>query len=778
MRLDDERKIFTQTYQIGGMDCSSCADEIRKALLKIEGISNAIVDVDESKISIKYFEKENSLDEIEKKISELGFQIQHEGSRITTVLKVSGMDCAIEENTIREGFKNFPGIESLRFDLINHKLIISHSATEGKLINRLKTLGFESEIYTNLSHVKNRYKGKRKLRIAYLISAGVLAFTGMILELFNVPFYFILPIFILSIIAGGWRVTTKAFYSILNLNIDINVLMTLAVIGACFLGEWAEASAVMFLFALSLQIENFSIEKAKSSIQNLLKIIPDVALIKSGNEFIEIFVSEIKLGDEVFIKAGERIPIDGIVLEGSSTVNQAPITGESNHLAKVKNDPVYAGTINIKSPLLIKATGSFKDSQFAKIISLLEEASSKTKSNLQRTVDKFAKYYTPVIVISAILTTFIPTLIFNKPFDFWFYNSLVLLVIGCPCALVISTPVCIVSGISRAAKLGAIIKGPVYLENFGSVDAIVFDKTGTLTEGTPKVEKIIPFNHLDEKEIISIAYAIEINSEHAIADAIVSYAEEKRIPLEKIEDFQILESGVSAQFKRKKFILGQPKLLKNLLSIELKEKISALEKEGYTVVILSEEESPCALICFSDSLRKNMKKTIDDFNNLGVKDLYILSGDNKQTVASTAKDLGIENYFWEQTPTQKLSTVEELNKKYKMLAMVGDGVNDAPALAASKIGIAMGKIGTDAAIETSNITLVGDDISKLPKILQLSRKAVKVIKENIFLAIGIKIIFITLTFIGIASMWSAIFADMGTSLIVVFNGLKILNTKL
>ncbi len=778
MRLDNERKIFTRTYQIGGMDCSSCAEEIRKALLKIEGISNATIDVDESKVSINYFEKEYSLDKVEKKISELGFQIQHEGSRITTVLKVNDMDCTIEENTIREGFKNFPGIESLRFDLINHKLIISHSSTEGKLMNRLKTLGFESEIYTNLLHVKNKYKGKRKLRIAYLISAGVLAFTGMILEFFNVPFYFILPIFIFSIIAGGWRVTTKAFYSILNLNIDINVLMTLAVIGACFLGEWAEAAAVMFLFALSLHIENFSIEKAKSSIQNLLKIIPDVSLIKSGDEFLEISVNEIKLGDEVFIKAGERIPIDGIVLEGSSTVNQAPITGESNHLVKIKNDHVYAGTINIKSPLLIRATGSFKDSQFAKIISLLEEASSKTKSNLQRTVDKFAKYYTPIIVISAILTIFVPTLFFSEPFNFWFYNSLVLLVIGCPCALVISTPVSIVSGISRAAKLGAIIKGSVYLENFGSVNAIVFDKTGTLTEGTPKVEKIIPLGNLEEKDIISTAYAIEINSEHAVADAIVSYAEENNFPLERIENFQILESGVSAQFKGKKFILGQPKLLKDILSSELKEKISALEKEGYTVIILSEEESPCALICFSDSLRKNMKKTVDNFKNLGVKDLYILSGDTKQTVASTAKDLGIEHYFWEQTPTQKLSTVEELNKKYKMLAMVGDGVNDAPALAASKIGIAMGKIGTDVAIETSNITLVGDDISKLPKILQLSRKAVKVIKENIFLAIGIKIIFITLTFIGIASMWSAIFADMGTSLIVVFNGLKILNTKL
>ncbi|MBU1298542.1 MAG: heavy metal translocating P-type ATPase [Bacteroidetes bacterium] len=412
------------------------------------------------------------------------------------------------------------------------------------------------------------------------------------------------------------------------------------------------------------------------------------------------------------------------------------------------------------------------------IITLLEEASSKSKSKLQRVVDKFSSYYTPLIVTSAVLISIVPTLFFGGEFDYWFYKSLVLLVIGCPCALVISTPVSIVSGISRASKLGAIIKGPAYLESIGKTDAVVFDKTGTLTEGLLKVEKIIPLNNLSEEEIISVAYAIEINSEHAIADAIVNYAEEKEISLEQIENFKIIESGVSAQFRSRNFTLGQPKIFNRLFSDEIASSISKLEGDGLTVIVLVENNSPVALICFSDMLRVNMKRTIDEIKSLGVKDLYILSGDNRSIISRTAGDIGIDNFYYEQTPSQKLSVVTELNKKHQMLTMIGDGVNDAPALAVSKIGIAMGKIGTDIAIESSDITLVGDDISKLPKLIHLSRKVVNVIKENIFVSLAIKAVFILLTFLGIATMWSAVFADMGTSLLVVFNSLKILKFKL
>ncbi|MBU2446349.1 MAG: cation-translocating P-type ATPase [Bacteroidetes bacterium] len=778
MKRENDQKLSHVTFQIGGMDCASCADEIKIALLKISGVTNVIVNADDSKVDIDFAENENSQSEFARKLSELGFQIQKTGSRIRTLLKVSEMDCAVEEKIIRDEFKKFNDVESLQFDLLNKKLIVTHSSNDGTLINRLKTLGFRSEIYPNLLHHKNKSSSKRKFQIGFIIASGILALTGMMLELFETPLSVVLPIFILSIAAGGWRVVHKAFYSIKNLKIDINVLMTLAVVGASIIGEWTEAAAVMFLFALSLQIESMSIDKAKSSIQNLMKIIPDKALIKKGNDFLEILINDIVPGDMIFVKAGERIPIDGIVLEGTSTVDQSSITGESKHELKIKEESVYAGTINLKSPLLIQTTGSFKESQFAKIITLLEEASTKSKSQLQRVVDKFSSYYTPLIVTSAVLISIVPTLFFGGEFDYWFYKSLVLLVIGCPCALVISTPVSIVSGISRASKLGAIIKSPSYLESLGKTDAVVFDKTGTLTEGLLKVEKIIPLNNLSEKEIISIAYAIEINSEHAIADAIVNYAEEKEISLEQIENFKIIESGVSARFRGRNFTLGQPKIFNRLFSDEIASSISKLEGDGLTVIVLVENNSPVALICFSDLLRDNMKRTIDEIKSLGVNDLYILSGDNQSIISRTAKDIGITNFYFEQSPAQKLDVVTELNTKHKMLTMIGDGVNDAPALAVSKIGIAMGKIGTDMAIESSDITLVGDDISKLPKLIQLSRKVVMVIKENIFVSLAIKAVFILLTFLGIATMWSAVFADMGTSLLVVFNSLKILKIKL
>jgi Cd2+/Zn2+-exporting ATPase len=778
LKRENEQKLSHVTFQIGGMDCASCADEIKLALLKLDGVSSVTVHPDDSRVDIDFIENQKSLGEFIRKLSELGFQIQEAGSRIRTVLRVSGMDCAAEEKIIREGFKNFIGVESLQFDLLNKKLIVTHSTNDGKLIKRLKILGFNSEIYPNLLHLKNSSSSKRKFQIGFVIVSGILAFIAMALEVLDVSLSIILPIFILSIIAGGWKVVQRAFYSIRNLKIDINVLMTLAVIGAGFIGEWAEAAAVMFLFALSLQIESISIDKAKSSIQNLMKIIPDKALIRKGNDFIEVQVSDIVPGDLVFVKAGERIPIDGIAVDGTSTVDQSSITGESKHELKTKEDSVYAGTINLKSPLLIQSTGSFKESQFAKIVTLLEEASTKSKSKLQRVVDKFSSYYTPLIVSSAVLISVIPTIFFGGEFNYWFYNSLVLLVIGCPCALVISTPVSIVSGVSRASKLGAIMKGPVFLENIGKTDAVVFDKTGTLTEGLLKVEKIISLDNLTEDEIISIAYAIEINSEHAIADAIVNYAEEKEIELEQIDNFKIIERGVSAQYRRKEFTLGQPKIFSKHISEQIAKSVSKLEDEGLTVIVLVENDSPVALICFSDMLRENMKRTIDEIKGLGVKDLYILSGDNQSIIFRTAKDIGIENYYYEQTPAQKLNVVNELNNKHKMLTMIGDGVNDAPALAVSKIGIAMGKIGTDIAIESSDITLVGDDISKLPKLIRLSRKVVNVIKENIFASIAIKAIFILLTFLGIATMWSAVFADMGTSLLVVFNSLKILKLKL
>lgn len=459
-------------------------------------------------------------------------------------------------------------------------------------------------------------------------------------------------------------------------------------------------------------------------------------------------------------------------------INQSPITGESKLIAKVRGDHCYAGTINQKGTLIIEATSTYKDSHFSKILALLEEATTNSKSELQRVVDVFAKYYTPVVVFLAFVISLYSYFIDQQELYSSIYKGLILLVISCPCALVISTPVAILSSLARAAKFGALFKGGIFLENLHRVDAVAFDKTGTLTEGNLKIEKIIPLKDISEDDLIQIAYNLEIRSEHSIADAIVNYAKEKNFEAEVIEDFKVEVGAVSGIYKNRKYKIGQPKLFQKLLKDDQKQIVNNLEETGYTVIVLIEEDTPIGLICLIDSLRESIKKTVESLRKEGVKEFFILSGDNKSIVEKVASEVGIEKYFAELKPSDKVELIDDLRKNYPMIAMIGDGLNDAPALKKASIGIAMGKIGVDATIESSDITLIGDDIAKLPKLFRLSRKTVKTIKENISLSISIKFAFVILAFLGYASMWGAIFADMGTSLIVIFNSLRLLKTEI
>jgi Cd2+/Zn2+-exporting ATPase len=776
MRIDKQE--VEKSFQVGGVDCPVCATEVQKELSKLDGIISANIDIESSKISVKIKSYQTSIEDVEKTLSQLGLQIHKEGSRQTSIFYVEGMDCANEERVVREALKVIDGIDDIKFDLVNQRLIVVHRIAEGKIIQALRSIGFNAEIYHNKLHLKSAHQKKKTYQIFFIALSSLFVIAGMISEYLELPASITIALFAISVLSGGYKIFHKAFLSAKKLIIDINVLMSLAVFGALIIGKYSEAAVVMLLYAVSLQLESFSIDKAKSSINKLIALIPEYSTVKRGNDFIAIPTTEVRIGDLILIKPGEKIPVDGIVIDGSSVINQSPITGESKLIAKVRGDHCYAGTINQKGTLIIEATSTYKDSHFSKILVLLEEATTNSKSELQRVVDVFAKYYTPVVVFLAFVISLYSYFIDQQELYSSIYKGLILLVISCPCALVISTPVAILSSLARAAKFGALFKGGIFLENLHRVDAVAFDKTGTLTEGNLKIEKIIPLKDISEDDLIQIAYNLEIRSEHSIADAIVNYAKEKNFEAEVIEDFKVEVGAVSGIYKNRKYKIGQPKLFQKLLKDDQKQIVNNLEETGYTVIVLIEEDTPIGLICLIDSLRESIKKTVESLRKEGVKEFFILSGDNKSIVEKVASEVGIEKYFAELKPSDKVELIDDLRKNYPMIAMIGDGLNDAPALKKASIGIAMGKIGVDATIESSDITLIGDDIAKLPKLFRLSRKTVKTIKENISLSISIKFAFVILAFLGYASMWGAIFADMGTSLIVIFNSLRLLKTEI
>jgi len=476
------------------------------------------------------------------------------------------------------------------------------------------------------------------------------------------------------------------------------------------------------------------------------------------------------------IKPGERIPMDGIVSAGSSTVNQSPITGESMPLEKSVNDEVFAGTINDKGSLEVRVTEKFENSTLSRIIHLVEEAQVK-KAPSQSFVEKFARYYTPAVVSFAALLAILPPLVLGASFNEWFYRALVLLVISCPCALVISTPVTIVSGLTNAARNGILIKGGAYLENFGKLKALAFDKTGTLTEGKPKVQTIIPISHTNENEILTIATSIESRSEHPLALAIMEYAHSKNIPLQTLENFEsITGKGVRASINGATYLIGNHRLFEEngWCEDEIHQHLEKIERKNHSAIILGKKERILGIIDIADSIRENTAEAIENLNRAGIRKTIMLTGDNYQTAAAIAGDLKIDEFHAELLPEDKVIAIKNLLAEYEQVAMIGDGINDAPALATATIGISMGTSGTDTALETADIALMKDDLGKLAYLKKLSRKTVRIIKQNIFTALFLKGIFVLLAIPGLATLWMAVFADMGASLLVVFNGLRAL----
>lgn len=584
-----------------------------------------------------------------------------------------------------------------------------------------------------------------------------------------------------SMLIGGYTLFKKGLRNLSRFTFDMSTLMTIAIIGAALIGEWSEGATVVILFAISEALERFSMDKARQSIESLMDIAPKEALIRRNNQELMINVDDIQKGDIMIVKPGQKLAMDGIVIKGTSNINQAAITGESVPVTKTIDDEVFAGTLNEEGLLEVKVTKLVADTTLSKIIHLVEEAQAE-RAPSQAFVDKFAKYYTPVIVVLAFLISIIPPL-FGGDWNVWIYQGLSVIVVGCPCALVISTPVSVVTAIGNAARNGVLIKGGIHLEEAGSLKVIAFDKTGTLTEGVPVVTDIVTLDG-NENELLTITAAIEKGSQHPLASAIIKKAEDIGVNINgvSVEEFQsITGKGVKARVKNDMYYVGSPNLFEETLSngIEntIREKISTLQTQGKTVMILGTANRILCLIAVADQMRKTSKEVIQKLHQLGIEKTVMLTGDNHRTALAIGNEIGVSEIKADLLPEDKLNFIKELREKHQNVAMVGDGVNDAPALAASTVGVAMGGAGTDTALETADVALMSDDLSKLPFTIKLSRKALGTIKQNITFSLVVKALALLLVIPGWLTLWIAIFADMGATLLVTLNSLRLLRVK-
>lgn len=700
---------------------------------------------------------------------------------IQTTLRVAGMDCADEVEALEQVFRPLKGVREARVNLMGGKVTLFHdeSVTPEQLIAAVASTGMQA--VRDGDDAADLEGAKRMRQIAVAIS-GVFTGLGLLVQWMSFAPLLADAAFGIAIAAGGWFVVPKAWRALRRFALDMNVLMTLAVVGALAIHEWSEGAAVAFLFALSEMLEAFSLARARKAVQSLMQLTPETALLKDGADFREVPVEQVSVGATIAVKSGSRVPLDGVVTAGQSAINQAPITGESMPVEKKPGNTVFGGTINGAGSLEIRTTKAYTDTTIAKIIHLVEEAQSQ-KAPSQRFVDVFAHYYTPSVMVGALLVILAPPLFFHGAWLTWFYRGLVLLVIACPCALVISTPVSVVSGLTAMARRGVLIKGGAVLEAVGKLRALAVDKTGTITEGKPHVTKVIAVNSTPENEIIRIAAAIDTHSEHPLAQAVVAYANEKKVAFPRSETYQAQNGrGAEAVIEGHHYFVGNHRYAHELAvcSPELEKQLAEIEADAQSVVVVGHKpHEGCkgevlGILAVGDAMRTNAPEAIAALHRAGIVKIIILSGDNQRTASAIAKKAGIDEAHGDLLPDQKIERVKALLATERYVGMIGDGVNDAPAMAAASVGIAMGGAGTDTAIETADMALMQDDLSKIAEAITLGRRTVRIIQFNIAFALALKAVFLILAILGHASLWLAILADTGATLLVIANALRLL----
>ncbi|MBP9146084.1 MAG: cadmium-translocating P-type ATPase [Thermoanaerobaculia bacterium] len=710
--------------------------------------------------------------------------------------RVAGMDCAEEIATLRREVGPVVGGEAkLGFDLLRGRMTVDadmKSVPDSAIVTAVRKAGLAAEPWRAEGDDGSNDRLRRRRLVSTVVS-GSATVAGFLLHAalaggfgaalgregmgggHAVPLAARL-VYVVAVLAGLVTVAPKAWLAFRRFRPDMNLLMTIAVLGAIVIGEWFEAATVAFLFAFSLALEAWSVGRARRAIAKLLDLAPPTARLVAPDGEREVHPSEIAVGSRVAVRPGERIPLDGRVLTGRSTLNQAPITGESRPVEKRPGDEVFAGTINGAGALEFETTSAAEATMLAKILRLVEEAQAR-RSPSERWVDRFAAIYTPFVFVTALLVALLPPLLFGAGWGEWGYRALVLLVIGCPCALVVSTPVAVVAGLAAAARHGVLVKGGAFLEAPARIRAFAFDKTGTLTHGRPRVLAVVPLSGHDERELLERLVALEARSEHPLAAAIRDYAADKGVSAPPAEDFQALEGkGAAGTVDGRTFWVGSHRYLeeRGQETPEVHERLEAMSQAGQTAVVVGNETHVCGLVAVADGVRSNARESLRELHRLGIETTVMLTGDNRGTAEAIGRETGVSEIRAELLPDEKVTAIRELVERYGRVAMVGDGINDAPALASASLGIAMGGAGSDAAIETADIALLSDDLSRLPWLIRHSRQTLGVIRQNITFSLAVKAIFVALTFLGAASLWAAIAADMGAALLVVANSLRLL----
>jgi len=688
--------------------------------------------------------------------------------------RIEAMDCPTEQTLIQNKLGKMSGIQKLEFNLINRVLGVWHELPSTDPIREaIGSLGMQADLIEGADSETASLPAPKKPWWPLALS-GVMAVAAEVIHFTDAaPNWVVAIIALVAILSGGLTTYKKGWIALKHFNLNINALMSIAVTGAVLIGQWPEAAMVMFLFTVAELIEAKSLDRARNAIGGLMQLTPETATVQQDGQWVEVEVKQIALGSVVRVKPGERIGLDGEVVSGQSTVDQAPITGESLPVEKAVGDKVFAGTINQAGSLEYTVTAAASNSTLARIIHAVEAAQG-ARAPTQRFVDSFSKIYTPAVFLLALAVAVIPPLFMGAAWFDWIYRALVLLVVACPCALVISTPVSIVSGLAAAARKGILVKGGVYLEMGHKLDYLALDKTGTITHGKPVQTDYVLLDEAFGEKAVAISASLAGRSDHPVSQAIATSAE-LDVNLQ-VEAFEALSGrGVKGEVEGRLYHLGNHRLVheSGLCSPELEARLEALESQGKTVVLLFDETGPLALFAVADTVKDSSREAIAQLHALGVKTV-MLTGDNPHTAKAIAAQVGIDQAHGNLLPTDKLQAIEDLYAKHHRVGMVGDGINDAPALARAEIGFAMAAAGTDTAIETADVALMDDDLRKIPAFIRLSRDTSAVLKQNIALALVIKVIFLAVTFAGVATMWMAVFADMGVSLLVVFNGLRLL----
>ena len=703
-------------------------------------------------------------------------------SKNKAIYRIENMDCPTEEALIRKKLASVSGIESLDFNLMQRMLTVGHNLNSLDAIeSALGSIGMQAVLQSGQTSTKDSsIEPIPKKNWWPLAVAGITATLAEIMELLQLGNqWIVIALVIASIASGGLTTYKKGWIALKNGNLNINALMSIAVTGAMAIGSWPEAAMVMFLFTLAEVIEAKSLDRARNAIRGLLDLTPETATVQQADgSWVLTDVKAIALGALVRVRPGERIALDGILISGNSAVNQAPITGESLPVDKIVGDEVFAGTINQTGSFEYKVTAEATHSTLARIIHAVEAAQG-SRAPTQRFVDQFAKIYTPAVFLLAVLVAVLPPLLMAQSWQEWIYKALVMLVIACPCALVISTPVTIVSGLAAAARKGILIKGGAFLEAGRSMKVLAVDKTGTLTYGKPAQTDFFALSSND-KHIHEIAISLAARSDHPVSLAIAHANQEQKNDLKTVDSFEaILGRGVKGVIEGNLYYLGNHRLIEELglCSDDIENRLLPLEQQGKTAVLLTNQTEVLAIIAVADTVRETSKQAIDELHQLGVTTI-MLTGDNQHTAKAIGKQVGVDEIMGNLLPEDKLKIIDSRLKKDPnvKVGMVGDGINDAPALARASIGFAMGAAGTDTAIETADVALMDDDLRKIATFIRLSKSTALILTQNIVLALGIKAIFLVLTFTGQATMWMAVFADMGASLLVVANGLRLLRS--